>query len=648
MIAVRWLLVGVLGLATGCPSDGAGRADAGAVADAGAGDARPDGDRRIVILMIGDGMGRGQLEATSYYVHGEPEALAMYGLPVRGELTTGGPSGITDSAAAATAMATGVFTFNARVGTDRDGQAVETLVELAHAEGLPAGIVTTASLAHATPGAFTAHELSRHDYVAIADDQILETRPEVMLGGGAQYVLPSGPGSERSDDGLVDELEAAGYEIVADATELAGASGERVFGAFATDHMTYVRERAAGSPEPRLPDMAMKAIDLLDRDPDGFFLMIEGARIDMAGHGNDLGNTLGETEDFDRTVDRVAAWAAGRDDVTLIVTADHECGGLEVVAPAAVGVEPQVSWRWGNHTNARVDVFAGGPLADTFDGALRDHRWVHAVAAARLRGEALVEPAPVLIPDGNLADLRHTAATQVNASGFGEGFNQLDALRLDADARGLAIGIEGLFEWDANAVVVLIDVDHGDGTGHATLAGALSDTDGLADAILTGSLLEAPAVTGFGADLALVAFGGADPQLEVLADRAGLRGLRAPFGLPDDLGWHGVAINFGEDVRARDAALTASAGEGLEAFIPWDRLYPDLGGAVPTGATLSLAAVLVNDDGDFTSNQALPPFPAGTANPGATLTALPGLVVWTVDADNDGTADGDAAPQIAP
>lgn len=168
---------------------------------------------------------------------------------------------------------------------------------------------------------------------------------------------------------------------------------------------------------------------------------------------------------------------------------------------------------------------------------------------------------------------------------------------------------------------MLIDVDHGAGTGHAALAGALADTSGVADAILSASSLDAPAVTGFGADLALAVFGGADPHLEVLLDTAGLRGLRAPFGQPGDLGWHGVALNFGENVRARDTELTPTAGEGLEAFIPWERLYPELAGTVPAGATISLAAVLVNNDGGYTSNQALPPFPAGTADPGRTLTA---------------------------
>jgi alkaline phosphatase len=623
-------------------SSGDASLDARAPTDAGP---RPSPPR--VILMIGDGMGRGQLEAASLFAHGTRGALRMQSLPVRGELTTGGPSGIVDSAASATAMSSGEVTYNARVAIDRDGAPLETLVELAHAHGLATGIVTTAALPHATPAAFSAHHVSRHAYVEIATEQARSVQPHVMLGGGARYFRPAGAGSARSDEGVFDALASAGYLLVDDADALATATSGRVFGAFADEHLTYVRERRDTTREPTLSEMSLAALRVLDAHPEGFFLMIEGARIDMASHGNDLANAVAETLAFDEAVEAVRAWALARGDVTLMVTADHECGGLEVVRSNGPGVLPDVTWRWGNHTNARVDVFAEGPGTEVLHGAVRDHRWIHAVAKSRLTGSGLVAPPRVAIPDGRLTDLRHAVVMQANESGFGAGYNRLDALRLDADRHGLVVGVGGLMRWGENAIVVLIDVDPGDGTGHAGLAGALSDRSGIADAILTASRLTAPPVTGFGADLAVVSFGGADPQIGELRTEGGLRGLRAPFGRVDDLGWWPASLNFGEGVRVRTES-TPVPDEGFEVLVPWTSVFPELGGRVPSGSEVAIAVVLVNGDGGFTSNQALPPFAPGTANPGRTLTPLPGVVRYVVDGDGDGVADGDRAPFVVP
>jgi alkaline phosphatase len=548
-------------------------------------------------------------------------------------------------------MASGVRTVNARLGRDRDGAPVETLVELAHRVGLAAGVVTTTAVPHATPGAFTAHRDDREDMTGVADDQALLTRPEVMLGGGLKWFAPAGPASARTDAGLLAPLADAGYQLVTTSAELAAASpddGQRLVGLFADDHMDYLLDRAADTTQPTLAAMSLEAIEFLDRDADGFFLMIEGGRIDMASHGNDLPRMVGELLAFDDAVAAVRDWAADRDDVTLLVTADHECGGLAITGEHGQGQLPDVTWRWGQHTNARVDVYGAGPGADVFAGQVRDHTWVHAVAAARLTGAALAEPDAGPVPDGALADLRWHPAAQAVSSGFGPGWNQLDGLAVDATPAGLQVGIEGLFQWDANAVVLLIDADLGAATGPAQLRGAVSDQTGRVDAILSALAVDAPPVSGFGADFALVLWGGADPRVEDLLADGGLRGLTAPVGDPADLWWYGAAVNYGEGVRVRGGAAAAVPGEGLEALIPWTALYPTLGGGVPPGATVGIAALLVNDDGGYTSNQALPPFAADTANPGRTAVPLPGLVRFQVDADTDGTADGAQAPVTLP
>jgi hypothetical protein len=462
-----------------------------------------------------------------------------------------------------------------------------------------------------------------------------------MLGGGTQYFAAYD----------LERLAEVGWTIVADRDALdaaVDAGADRLFGTFAPEHLTYVVDRPSPTPEPTLREMSRAALDALDRDGQGFFLMIEGGRIDHAGHENNLARNIGETLDFDDTVAMVTAWARGRGNVTVLVTADHECGGLEIVTPRPAGQYPEVRWRWGNHTNDRVALFAEGPGTEPLDGVAGgavDQRWIYELSRARIDGTPFVAPPREPIPDGEVGDLRHRAVMQTVATGYGAGFNQLDALWLDATPWGLHVGIEGVFEWGNNAVEILLDVDPGAATGVAGLHGALTDSSGIVDQLLAASSLTAPAApAGFGADLALVVAGGYDPHVDDLVDGAGLRGLRPPFGSPEDLGWHGAAINFGA-VRVHDDPLTPVPGQGLEAFIPWARLYPE---GMPPGARIGLAAVLVNSDGGHTSNQALPPFPAGTPNPGRVLTPLPGVVLYDLDSNGDGVVDGATSPIVAP
>ena len=647
---LRRLLVALVVVAAGCgDNDAPVDHDAGldAATDAGSDGAPNSNAPPVVIIMIGDGMGQGALESSSLFRYGTLGALAMEQLPYRGALRTGGPSGITDSAAAATVMATGVYTYNGELGMDRHGLRLETLLEHADDRGWATGVVTTTSLPHATPAGFTSHVNSRAQLTQIADQMVRVTHPDVMLGGGTLYFAARGPGSIRTDNGLYSELLVAGYTMVFNGAELqdAVASGKpRLFGAFAPDMMTYVSGRTPTTPEPTLAEMARAALTTLDRDPHGFFLMIEGGRIDHGGHANNLVDSVQETLAFDDTIAMVRAWARARGNVTLLVTADHECGGLEVVSPKPAGTYPDVKWRWGSHTNARVPVFGEGPGTERIDGEVVDHRWIYAIAKSRMDHGVMIEPAREPVPDGELGDLRHRAVLQQVTTGFGVGFNQLDALWLDATPDGLYIGIEGLFEWGRNAVQVWIDVDPEQGTGWPGLAGYLTDATGVADKLLAASHVSAGA-TEFDADLVLVTLGGADPHIEDFRDDAGLRGLRLPYGQPHNLGWLRATINFGE-VRTRDVPHDQVAGSGLEAFIPWSMMYP--GGAVPFGGRIRLAAMMVDTTGAYTSNQFLPPLPPGSDNPGATPTALPGVVEYWLDSNLDGLVDGDVPPTVLP
>jgi alkaline phosphatase len=593
--------------------------------------------KRAVILLIGDGMGQGQVDTASLYGHGERGALFLQQLPIATLSASASISGTTDSAASATTMATGARPWNGAIGVDRADVPVETLVELAHAEGLAAGLVTTTELTHATPAAFSAHESSRGSATAIAEDQVRQTRPEVMLGGGMGYYRPAGPGSYRDDAGLLADLAAGDYAIVETEAELfavAPAPHGRLFGAFAQSHLDYVRERPPQSTQPSLVEMSRVALDHLEAHPRGFFLMIEGGRIDHAGHANRVDLAIAETLMFDETVRAVVGWADAHPEleVTIVVTADHETGGLAVVEDTARGLVPPVTWRWGSHTNGLVPLYARGVRAEPLAGDVRDHAWVHAVLAAAVRDVPFTPPPVTLLPDGRTSELRHLAAEQAIAAPLG-----LDALRLDADRGGLAIGIDGRFAWDSGAIVVLLDVDPGQGTGLPGLDGAISDTSGVADLVLASAPLGPFAQTGFGFDKAIVVRGGDDPSIEQLPDSSGFRSL----GVPSELIARGIATNFYDGVRTRGTSLGANPGHGWEAYLPWEVLY---GGPPPVGASVAVTVVLLDTSGTSLTDQALPAFPAGTEAPGTTTTPIPGVISFQVDSNGDGVPDGDAAP----
>ena len=147
----------------------------------------------------------------------------------------------------------------------------------------------------------------------------------------------------------------------------------------------------------------MTAMRFLDRNPRGFFLMVEGGRIDMAGHENDLRNMIGDTIAFDRAVKAVAEWVAGQPDAILLVTADHDTGGMEILDPRGRGEWPVVRWHSNDHTAQAVDVFAMGPGTEVFDDTLLDHRWIHAVARAHLRATPFRAPDRVEVDEALLA-----------------------------------------------------------------------------------------------------------------------------------------------------------------------------------------------------------------------------------------------------
>jgi len=270
-----------------------------------------------VIVLIGDGMGVGQVEITKLcYGHLNMEDLTYGGYELTDSLS--GP--VTDSAAAGTAIATGFKTYNGMISTVKVGDKlvnVTTLLELAKYSGKATGLVTTTRITHATPAVFASHVEDRDMEKEIAK-QLIKEKVNVLFGGG----------KKKFDSDTLKLAEKMGYKVVYTKKDLESVDGNYVLGLFSDSHMPYVLDRDEDTVG--LLDMTKKAIKLLEKDPDGFFLMVEGGRIDHACHANDVASVVAETKEFDDVVGYCLDYARKNKDTLVIVLADHETGGLGV------------------------------------------------------------------------------------------------------------------------------------------------------------------------------------------------------------------------------------------------------------------------------------------------------------------------------
>ncbi|MEX2471829.1 MAG: alkaline phosphatase, partial [Gemmatimonadota bacterium] len=311
------------------------------------------------------------------------EALAVAGMPVVGLVDTRNAyGGLTDSAAGATALSTGVRTFNRAIAVapecrtllEQDPDLAErdpancaplpTLLERAEEIGKSTGLITTTAVTDATPASFVAHSPSRYLHRSIAP-QLLASGVDVVLGGGREHF----DGSE--EDGAGDLLDAAcaAADCPADAAELAAAaSGEgRLIGLFAADDMPR-----AGSRTPDLPTMTRVALDRLSRNDEGFFLLVETEGTDSYQHDNDpLASIEAEIVELDRAIAVALDFADRVPGTLVVVTADHETGGLAITGEAS-SPERELHYTTGGHTHAMVPLFAAGPGAERLAG-IRDN-----------------------------------------------------------------------------------------------------------------------------------------------------------------------------------------------------------------------------------------------------------------------------------
>ncbi|MBN2136899.1 MAG: alkaline phosphatase [Sedimentisphaerales bacterium] len=411
-----------------------------------------------IIVMISDGCGYNHVDAASLYQYGKTAKQPYERFPVKLAMATyadgqdydpdrvwadfndvADSDGCTDSAAAATAMSTGVKTFKGAIGLGPDKKPLTHTVIRAEKQGKATGVITSVQLSHATPAGHVAHSKSRDNYDKIAREMIYESPLEVIMGCGHPEYDNNGKLIEKGKkdkDGKEIELEykyvggqktwldlkdgsVTGADADADGEPddwtviyepddfrklMKGPTPKRVIG-IPKKHKTLQQERSSkrkadpyvvpyNGDVPTLPEMAAAAINVLDDDPDGFFLMIEGGAVDWAGHSNQSGRLIEEQIEFNKTIETVIKWVkanGGWDKTLLIITADHECGYLtgpdsgtfdgkprwNPLKNNGKGKTPGMEWHSNYHTNSLVPFYANGFGCELFVKQAKDRDPVH-------------------------------------------------------------------------------------------------------------------------------------------------------------------------------------------------------------------------------------------------------------------------------
>lgn len=393
---------------------------------------------RNVIIMISDGWGYNHLDAVSYYEYGKDARQIYNRLPFQRAMSTysWGASGIpdscsydpaqawanfeyvktcyTDSAAAATAMATGVKTYDAGIGVDASGNPVPNSLELAEQKGKATGVITSVEWTHATPAGFVAHNVNRNNYAQMGQQIVNVSAADVVMGAGHPWYDASGTlkatpntfkyvgdqvtwdalvagtaGGDADADGIVDP-----WTLIQTRSEFqslaSGPAPKRVLGT-AQVYETLQQGRSGDAfadpyvvpridTVPTLTEMTLAALNVLDGDPDGLYLMIEGGAVDWASHSNQSGRMIEEAIEFERAVEAVIAWVQQNSnwgETLLIVTGDHETGylwgpgsnpSMQPIVNNGAGNLPGMQWNSPNHTNSLMILSAKGDAARMFNG----------------------------------------------------------------------------------------------------------------------------------------------------------------------------------------------------------------------------------------------------------------------------------------
>ena len=312
-----------------------------------------------IILMIGDGMGLAHVYSamTANGGHLFLENFKNIGF----SKTYSSDNYITDSAAGGTALSSGIKTYNGAIGVDPDKKPVPNIREMAEKKGLKTGLVSTSAITHATPASFIAHASSRSSYEDIAAD-FLKTNIDVFIGGGIKNF------EDRKDGkNLSKELKDKGYQVLYNIEDIQKIKSGKLAGFTAQEHDAPMPERGE-----ILVPATQTAINLLSQGKKGFFLMVEGSEIDFLAHENKTPGVVLETLDFDRAIGAALKFAASNGETLIIVTADHETGGMTLNGGDYKSGKVIGKFTSGGHTGIAVPVYAFGPGAEQFTGFMEN------------------------------------------------------------------------------------------------------------------------------------------------------------------------------------------------------------------------------------------------------------------------------------
>ena len=306
---------------------------------------------KSIILIIADGAGIGQY-TMSYYANDRFSPSKFQHIGLVATHPNDGLKKVTDSASSGTAMATGYKTYNGAIAVDNNGEPIETIIEIANKLGMSTGVVATSSVTHATPASFIAHIDYRIKEAEIAR-QMAKSDVDIIFGGGAKFWSNDVLDILRDNDGQYITSLDQPYD-----------PSKRIVGLFNEGPMDLYSEGR----NPSTAEMARKALEVLDNNTGGFFLMIEESQVDWGGHSNDPEYIRGEMESLNDVIDMCLEYQLENQNVLVILTADHECGGLAVHDGDEGNLD--IKFTSDYHSANFVPIWASGPGASFFDSMM--------------------------------------------------------------------------------------------------------------------------------------------------------------------------------------------------------------------------------------------------------------------------------------
>ncbi len=323
-----------------------------------------------IILLIGDGMGVNQISAHNY--ENKNHSYFEWFKHIGFQKTHSSDNLVTDSAASGTAMLSGHKTDNTMVGVLPDSTPVQSFFEEGKERGYKAGFAVTSTVVHATPAVLYGHSVLRGNYDALAED-MANCNFDIMIGGGEKYFSTAKEISKTIRAKLKDK----GYFLTRSRPTKKQLSQKDKIVWFTSDNDPLY----ALDGRKYLPEAGVLAANFLKQKSDkGFLLMIEGSQIDWALHANNTQKFLGEMEDFDKTIVRILDFAMRDKETLVIVTGDHECGGLAVNTGKKFK-DLKIGYTARRHTATMIPVFAFGPGAETFTGIYDNTEIYHKMRA---------------------------------------------------------------------------------------------------------------------------------------------------------------------------------------------------------------------------------------------------------------------------